>query len=90
MGPLATAWQSNTFLSPSTDRAVPACLHLNDCKIGHPTIRARIEPDELDPRRRGSSSHANGGVLLRDLLRRPTSDSYGHGVAQGRDWVWQG
>src|ERR1700758_5266373 len=46
-GPLATAWQSNKFLSPITDGAVLPILHLNGYKIANPTVLARIDDDEL-------------------------------------------
>jgi xylulose-5-phosphate/fructose-6-phosphate phosphoketolase len=46
-GPLATAWQSNKFLSPVTDGAVLPILHLNGYKISNPTILARIDGDDL-------------------------------------------
>ena len=52
-GPLATAWQSNKFLSPASDGAVLPILHLNGYKINSPTILARIEPDELEQFLRG-------------------------------------
>ncbi len=47
-GPLATAWQSNKFLSPVTDGAVLPILHLNGYKISNPTVLARIEHGELE------------------------------------------
>ena len=47
-GPLATAWQSNKFLSPIQDGAVLPILHLNGFKISNPTVLARIEPEELE------------------------------------------
>jgi len=53
-GPLATAWQSNKFLSPVTDGAVLPILHLNGYKIANPSILARIEPEELDQFIRGN------------------------------------
>ena len=46
-GPLATAWQSNKFLSPVRDGAVLPILHLNGYKIANPTILARIPNDDL-------------------------------------------
>ena len=46
-GPLATAWQSNKFLSPVTDGAVLPILHLNGYKIANPTILARIPKEDL-------------------------------------------
>lgn len=46
-GPLATAWQSNKFLSPERDGAVLPILHLNGYKIANPTILARIPHDDL-------------------------------------------
>ena len=46
-GPLATAWQSNKFLSPQTDGAVLPILHLNGYKIANPTILARIPKADL-------------------------------------------
>lgn len=46
-GPLATAWQSNKFLSPQTDGAVLPILHLNGYKIANPTILARIPKVDL-------------------------------------------
>jgi xylulose-5-phosphate/fructose-6-phosphate phosphoketolase len=52
-GPLATAWQSNKFLSPVTDGAVLPILHLNGFKISNPTVLARIEHEELDQFFRG-------------------------------------
>ena len=47
-GPLATAWQSNKFLSPVSDGAVLPILHLNGYKIANPTIFARISHEELE------------------------------------------
>jgi xylulose-5-phosphate/fructose-6-phosphate phosphoketolase len=47
-GPLATAWQSNKLLNPTTDGAVLPILHLNGFKISNPTILSRIEPEELE------------------------------------------
>lgn len=47
-GPLATAWQSNKFLSPIRDGAVLPILHLNGFKISNPTVLARISHDELE------------------------------------------
>jgi xylulose-5-phosphate/fructose-6-phosphate phosphoketolase len=47
-GPLATAWQSNKFLNPTTDGAVLPILHLNGYKISNPTVLARIEHEELE------------------------------------------
>src|SRR5680860_58702 len=52
-GPLATAWQSNKFLSPIDDGAVLPILHLNGYKINNPTIMARIEHEELEQFLRG-------------------------------------
>jgi xylulose-5-phosphate/fructose-6-phosphate phosphoketolase len=52
-GPLATAWQSNRFLSPITDGAVLPILHLNGFKISNPTILSRIDHDELEQFFRG-------------------------------------
>jgi xylulose-5-phosphate/fructose-6-phosphate phosphoketolase len=52
-GPLATAWQSNKFLSPVTDGAVLPILHLNGFKISNPTVLARIEHEELEQFFRG-------------------------------------
>jgi xylulose-5-phosphate/fructose-6-phosphate phosphoketolase len=52
-GPLATAWQSNKFLSPATDGAVLPILHLNGFKISNPTVLARIGHEELDQFFRG-------------------------------------
>jgi xylulose-5-phosphate/fructose-6-phosphate phosphoketolase len=52
-GPLATAWQSNKFLNPSTDGAVLPILHLNGFKISNPTVLARIEHEELEQFLRG-------------------------------------
>ncbi len=46
-GPLATAWQSNKFLSPVKDGAVLPLLHLNGYKIANPTVLARIPKDDL-------------------------------------------
>ncbi|MBR2009293.1 MAG: phosphoketolase family protein, partial [Peptococcaceae bacterium] len=46
-GPLATAWQSNKFLSPVRDGAVLPILHLNGYKIANPTILARIPNEDL-------------------------------------------
>lgn len=46
-GPLATAWQSNKFLSPVSDGAVLPILHLNGYKISNPTLLARIDGDDL-------------------------------------------
>jgi len=53
-GPLATAWQSNKFLSPVTDGAVLPILHLNGYKISNPTILARIGDEELGQFIRGN------------------------------------
>ena len=47
-GPLATAWHSNKFLNPTTDRAVRPILHLNGYKIANPTILSRIDRAELE------------------------------------------
>ncbi|WP_428543016.1 phosphoketolase family protein [Rhodopila sp.] len=47
-GPLATAWQSNKFLSAATDGAVLPILHLNGFKISNPTVLSRIEHQELE------------------------------------------
>jgi xylulose-5-phosphate/fructose-6-phosphate phosphoketolase len=47
-GPLATAWQSNKFLSARSDGAVLPILHLNGYKINNPTVLARIAPTELE------------------------------------------
>jgi len=58
-GPLATAWQSNKFLDPSTDGVVLPILHLNGYKISNPTVLARIEHEELE-----HSSAAAVGRLL--------------------------
>jgi len=46
-GPLATAWQSNKFVSPARDGAVLPILHLNGYKIANPTVLARIPREEL-------------------------------------------
>jgi xylulose-5-phosphate/fructose-6-phosphate phosphoketolase len=53
-GPLATSWQSNKLLNPTTDGAVIPILHLNGYKISNPTILARIEHEELDQMLRGN------------------------------------
>ena len=47
-GPLATAWQSNKFLSAANDGAVLPILHLNGYKISNPTVLSRIEHQELE------------------------------------------
>jgi xylulose-5-phosphate/fructose-6-phosphate phosphoketolase len=47
-GPLATAWQSNKFLSAATDGAVLPILHLNGYKISNPTVLSRIGHQELE------------------------------------------
>jgi xylulose-5-phosphate/fructose-6-phosphate phosphoketolase len=52
-GPLATAWQSNKFLSPVNDGAVLPILHLNGYKISNPTVLARVEREELEQFLRG-------------------------------------
>ena len=52
-GPLATAWQSNKFLSPVSDGAVLPILHLNGYKISNPTVLARLEDEELGQFLRG-------------------------------------
>jgi xylulose-5-phosphate/fructose-6-phosphate phosphoketolase len=52
-GPLATAWHSNKFLSPTYDGAVLPILHLNGYKISNPTVLARIEEEELGQFLRG-------------------------------------
>jgi xylulose-5-phosphate/fructose-6-phosphate phosphoketolase len=52
-GPLATAWHSNKFLSPTHDGAVLPILHLNGYKISNPTVLARIEEEELGQFLRG-------------------------------------
>jgi xylulose-5-phosphate/fructose-6-phosphate phosphoketolase len=52
-GPLATAWHSNKFLSPTNDGAVLPILHLNGYKISNPTVLARIEEAELGQFLRG-------------------------------------
>lgn len=46
-GALATAWQANKLLNPSTDGVVLPILHLNGFKIANPTIFARISKEEL-------------------------------------------
>ncbi|MGM9525580.1 MAG: phosphoketolase [Peptococcaceae bacterium] len=46
-GPLATAWQSNKFLSPEQDGAVLPILHLNGYKIANPTVLSRIPKEDL-------------------------------------------
>ena len=46
-GPLATSWQLNKFLNPSSDGAVLPVLHLNGYKISNPTILSRISKEEL-------------------------------------------
>lgn len=52
-GPLATAWHSNKFLSPTADGVVLPILHLNGYKISNPTVLARIDHDELEQLMRG-------------------------------------
>jgi xylulose-5-phosphate/fructose-6-phosphate phosphoketolase len=47
-GPLATSWQSTTFLDPARDGAVLPILHLNGYKIANPTVLARIGDEALD------------------------------------------
>lgn len=46
-GPLATSWQSTTFINPITDGAVLPILNLNGFKISNPTILARKSNEEL-------------------------------------------
>ena len=46
-GPLATSWQSNKLVNPSTDGIVLPILHLNGYKIANPTILARVSDEEL-------------------------------------------
>src|SRR6195952_584480 len=52
-GALATSWHGNKFLNPATDGAVLPILHLNGYKIAHPTILARVSPEELESLFRG-------------------------------------
>ena len=47
-GPLAGSWHLNKFISPAQDGAVLPILHLNGYKIANPTVRARIEREELE------------------------------------------
>ena len=47
-GPLATAWNSNKFLSAKNDGAVLPILHLNGYKISNPTVFARISQQERE------------------------------------------
>lgn len=46
-GPLATSWQSTTFINPINDGAVLPILDLNGFKISNPTILSRKTDDEL-------------------------------------------
>ncbi|WP_261805977.1 phosphoketolase family protein [Lapidilactobacillus luobeiensis] len=46
-GPLATSWQSTSFINPITDGAVLPILNLNGFKISNPTILARKTDEEL-------------------------------------------
>ncbi|GEL13558.1 xylulose-5-phosphate phosphoketolase [Lapidilactobacillus concavus DSM 17758] len=46
-GPLATSWQSTTFINPITDGAVLPILNLNGFKISNPTILSRKSNEEL-------------------------------------------
>jgi xylulose-5-phosphate/fructose-6-phosphate phosphoketolase len=46
-GPLATSWQSTTFINPINDGAVLPILNLNGFKISNPTILSRKSDEEL-------------------------------------------
>ncbi len=47
-GTLATSWQLNKFINPTTDGVVLPILHLNGYKIANPTIMGRMTDDELE------------------------------------------
>ena len=53
-GPLAASWHSNKFLNPVRDGAVLPILHLNEYKIGGPTVLARLPREELESLLRGN------------------------------------
>ena len=46
-GPLATSWQANKFINPSTDGIVLPILHLNGFKISNPTFMGRMDDQNL-------------------------------------------
>lgn len=46
-GPLATSWNINKFLNPSTDGVVLPIIHLNGYKISNPTVLSRMSKLEL-------------------------------------------
>ena len=46
-GPLEGSWKGISFLNPDRDGAVLPILHLNDAKIGGPTVLGRKSPAEV-------------------------------------------
>ena len=46
-GPLEGSWKGISFLNPGRDGAVLPVLHLNDAKIGGPTVLGRKDPAEV-------------------------------------------
>jgi xylulose-5-phosphate/fructose-6-phosphate phosphoketolase len=46
-GPLEGSWKGISFLNPDRDGAVLPILHLNDAKIGGPTVLGRKPPAEV-------------------------------------------
>ena len=46
-GPLEGSWKGISFLNPVRDGAVLPILHLNDAKIGGPTVLGRKSPAEV-------------------------------------------
>ncbi len=46
-GPLEGSWKGISFLNPDRDGAVLPVLHLNDAKIGGPTVLGRKDPAEV-------------------------------------------
>src|SRR6202011_2184995 len=46
-GPLAASWHCNKFLNRASDGAVLPMLHLNGYKIANPTIRGRMQDEQL-------------------------------------------
>nr|WP_239580169.1 phosphoketolase family protein [Microlunatus panaciterrae] len=46
-GPLEGSWKGISFINPARDGAVLPILHLNDAKIGGPTVLGRKDPDEV-------------------------------------------
>jgi xylulose-5-phosphate/fructose-6-phosphate phosphoketolase len=46
-GPLEGSWKGISFLNPARDGAVLPVLHLNEYKIGSPTVLGRKPPEEV-------------------------------------------